>query len=166
MANDSGRDAGVAKIRELIEDIKFATLTTVAKDGSLHGRPMSTMQTEFDGDVWFFTKASASQASEIAGDSHASVSYANPDDNTWVVLSGTATLSRDKAKMKELWTDHLKAYFPEGLDDPDIALIKVSVDRGEYWEGPGMVAYALEVAASIVTGKQAHPGDHEKVAVK
>jgi general stress protein 26 len=166
MGNSARRDEGVAKIRELIEGIRFAMLTTVCPDGSLHSRPMAAMNAGFDGTLWFFTKASSHKVDEVRGDHHVNVAYAAPDDSTWVTLSGVASLSRDKAKMEELWTPELKAYFPEGLDDPDIALIKVDVRNGEYWEGPGAVAYAIELVASVVTGERASPGEHEKVRVE
>lgn len=166
MGNRALREEGVEKIRELIEDIDFAMLTTLCPDGSLHSRPMATMKSEFDGTLWFFTKASSLKADEVRGDRHVSVAYAAPDDNTWVSLAGTATLSREKAKMNELWTPELEAYFPEGLDDPDIALLEVTVEKGEYWEGPGMLGYAIEVLTSIVTGERAHPGENRSVTLE
>jgi general stress protein 26 len=166
MENRARNDEGIAKIRELIEDIEFAMLTTICPDGTLHSRPMATMKTGFDGTLWFFTKASSHKVDEVRGDRHVNVAYAAPDDNAWVSLVGTASLSRDAAKMKELWTPHLEAYFPEGLDDPDIALLEVEVSKGEYWEGPGMIAYAIEVATSIVTGERARPGENETVTIK
>jgi general stress protein 26 len=160
MANDA-----IGKIRELVEGVEFAMLTTVCRDGSLHSRPMAAQKTAFDGDLWFFTKASSHKVDEVGGDRHVNVAYAAPDDK-WISLAGTATLSRDKAKMRELWTPELGAYFPEGLDDPDIALLKVSVESGEYWEGPGAIAYAIEVATSLVTGERAKPGENGTVTIE
>jgi general stress protein 26 len=166
MANVAKREDGIAKIRELIEDIEFAMLTTVCRDGSLRSRPMATMKVKFDGNLWFFTRADSPKVGEVDEDQHVNVAYAAPDDDVWVSLQGTATLSRDRAKMEELWNPHLEAYFPEGLDDPEIALLRVKVEKGEYWEAPGSIAYALEVATAIVTGERADPGENEKVDLK
>lgn len=164
--NGAAKEDGIAKIRELIEDIEYAMLTTVCRDGSLHSRPMTTMKQEFDGDLWFFTKLNSAKVDELTSDDHVNVAYAAPDDNLWVTLAGRATVSRNRAKMEELWTKHLQAYFPDGLDDPEIALLKVSVEKGEYWEGPGMLAYALDVASAIATGRRAKPGENETVTMK
>ncbi len=165
MGNDA-KHAGIAKIRELVEEIEFAMLTTITREGELHSRPMATMKAEFDGDLWFFTQSDSHMVQEIEGNDHVNVSYSAPDDNTWVSLAGTARLVTDKAKMKELWRPDLEAYFPKGLDDPKIALIEVSVTGGEYWQAPGMIAYAIEVASAIVTGQKADPGEHQTVTVK
>ena len=166
MANSAVREKGIAKIRELIEDVEFAMLTTVCRDGSLHSRPMATQKVEFNGDLWFFTKSSSHKVDEIGGDQHVNVAYAAPEDNTWVSLAGTATLSHDRTKMEELWAPELEAYFPEGLDDPEIALLRFSVEKGEYWQGPGMIAYAIEVATSTVTGEKAKPGESGTVTIR
>jgi general stress protein 26 len=165
MGNDAKNADGVAKIRDLIEGIEFAMLTTVCPDGSLHSRPMATQKVEFDGHLWFFTRYSSHKVHELNGNYHVGVEYAAPGDRTWVALSGVANVSRSKKKMEELWTPELKAYFPDGLEDPDVALIEVDVMRGEYWEGPGMLAYAVELVTSLVTGERANPGENEKVTL-
>jgi general stress protein 26 len=163
---NNARCENISKIRELIDGIQFAMLTTVCPDGELHSRPMATLNREFDGELWFFTGKSSHKVDEIGADRHVNVAYAAPADGKWVTLSGLATLSRDRAKMRELWTPGLEAYFPEGLDDPDVALLKVTVAKGEYWEGPGMIAYAIDLATSLVTGEPVSPGTHDKVVLK
>ena len=165
MGNDTDRTDGIAKIRELIEGIEFAMMTTVSEDGSLHGRPMATQKAEFDGTLWFFTGASTHKVAELDKDHRVGLAYTTKDHNSWISLSGTATLVRDRAKMEELWTKDVEIYFEDGLDDPDIALLKVEVDRGEYWEGPGAIAYVVEVAKALVTGEPAQFGENEKIEV-
>ena len=65
MAGTDERGGRIKKLAEMIRDIDFAMLTTVAEDGSLHSRPMSTQRAGFDGDLWFFTRASAPKVGEI-----------------------------------------------------------------------------------------------------
>jgi general stress protein 26 len=166
MQNDTTREQGIEKVRELIKDIEFAMLTTVADDGSLHSRPMATQKADFDGDVWFFTKASSHKAQEISGDSHVNVTYSAPDDNVFVALSGTARMVRDRAKIQELWYPDVAAWFPEGPEDPDIVLLKVAVERAEYWEGPSSIVYAFSLAKACVTGERPEAGDYAKVDLK
>lgn len=158
----------IEKIRDLIKGIRFTMLTTIDKDGSLRSRPMATQDVEFDGDLWFFTPASSPKAGEVESDKRVNLSYAEPDDNRYVSISGTAQMVHDRAKMKELWTLPLKAWFPKGLDDPDLALLRVRVEKAEYWEYPSskMVQLAGFVKA-IATGQRADDlGENEKIDLK
>jgi general stress protein 26 len=165
MAHDK---TDIEKRRDLIKDIRFARLTTIDEDGSLRSRPMATQESEHDGDLWFFTPASSPKVGEVERDERVNLSYAEPDDNRYVSISGTAQLVRDRTKMKELWNPALKAWFPEGLDDPDLALLRVRVEKAEYWEYPSskMVQLAGFVKA-IATGKKADDlGENEKLDLK
>jgi hypothetical protein len=62
----------------------------------------------------------------------------------------------------------LKAWFPDGLGDPDLALLRVRVEKAEYWDAPSskMVQLAGFVKA-IVTGQRADDlGENEKIDLK
>jgi general stress protein 26 len=79
-------------------------------------------------------------------------------------MSGKAQTIRDRAKIEELWTPELTAWFPKGLDDPNIALLKVNVSQAEYWDSPNStVVYLIGLAKAAVTGESYNPGDNEKV---
>lgn len=157
----------VKKLRELIEDVRIAMLVTLDDEGQIRGRPMATQQTEFDGDLWFFTQADAPKVDEAQAYQQVNVSYAAPDKNRFVSVSGKATLSRDKDKMEELWNPFYKAWFPDGLDDPQLALLKVEVEEAEYWEAPagagGMVMTVIGFVQTLVTGEEAEVGENEKL---
>lgn len=129
------------KLNELIKDIRIAMLTTTMPDGSLRSRPMATQQSESDGELWFFTWASAAKAEEVQANPRVNLSYACAKQNDYVSVSGTASLVRDRKKMEELWNPMYKAWFPRGLEEPDIGLLKVTIQRAEYWDAPsGMMA--------------------------
>ena len=154
----------VKKLGEMIKDIKFAMLTTIDDTGALRSRPMATQNKEFDGDLWFFTKASAPKVDEVEREHHVNVSYSHPEDQMYVSISGQARLVRDVAKNNELWNMPMKAWFPDGPDDPELALLQVSVDKAEYWETPGsMVVHLVGFVKATITGKPHHPGENEKI---
>ncbi|MBF2008464.1 pyridoxamine 5'-phosphate oxidase family protein [Chlorogloeopsis sp. ULAP01] len=156
------------KLRDLIKDIDYAMLTTVNEDGTLHSRPMATnREVEFDGDVWFFTYASSYKVVEINRNHQVNVSYAAPNKQCYVSLSGTAELVRDRQKLEEMWQPQLKAWFPKGLDEPDIALLKVNVEKAEYWDSPSsIVANTISLVKGAMTGKPADVSKHEKLELK
>jgi len=139
----------IQKVRDLIKGIKIAMLTTSNSDGVLHSRPMGTQEVEFDGDLWFFTGSDTQKVNEIKKDQVVNVSYAS--DPRYVSISGTAQIVNDKAKMKELWNPLFKAWFPDGLDDPTLRLLKVTVKQAEYWDNPGgIVATIIGFAESLI----------------
>ena len=164
MTETDGGGGQIKKLDEMIKGIDFAMLTTVAEDGSLHSRPMSTQRAEFDGNLWFFTRESAPKVGEIEREQHVNVAYAKPEAQRYVSVSGRATVVRDRAKIEELWSPELKAWFPEGPGDPDLALLRVAVERAEYWDSPSSAAaHAIGFVKAIVTGRPADPGENEKI---
>lgn len=156
------RQEQIETLRELIKDIDMAMLTTVDADGSLRSRPMSTQEAEFDGDLWFMTTIDTPKIAEIGRNSRVNVSYAKPDDQRYVSVSGTAQVVNDRAKVEELWSPVYKAFFPDGLDDPRLCLIKVTVEKAEYWQSLGLVATMVGFAKSLA-GQEAEIGENEKI---
>jgi general stress protein 26 len=148
----------------LIKEARVAMLTS-DDGGTLRSRPMVAAQKTFDGTLWFFTRASAPKASEVNADSAVNVSYASPDENTYVSLSGNASVVRDNAAIAEHWNKGAEAWFPKGKDDPDVALLRVDVTQAEYWDAPSSkMVVGLAYLKSKVTGKPPGDiGDHGKV---
>lgn len=153
-----------AKVGEMIKDIRVAQLTTVEEDGSLRSRPMATQDVDFDGTLWFFTQIQSPKVGELRAQDHVNVSYANTDKDRFVSLSGRASVVRDRAKIEELWRPVLKAWFPEGKDDPQIALIRVDVDHAEYWDSPSSTMVKIVgFMKAVATGETYAPGENKRV---
>ncbi len=165
MTDHAAHADNVKKIADLIKSIDFGMLTTTDAEGRLHSRPMSSNKdVEFDGDVWFFTYGSTPKVHEIENKPYVNVAFSDPKSQNYVSLSGRAELVRDPAKLKELWQPSLKAWFPKGLEEPDIALIKINADQAEYWDSPASpIAHAISLAKVALTGKAAQSGENEKV---
>ena len=156
-----------AQLKSLIEEIKIGMLTTVDDDGTIRSRPLQTVGVEDDGSLWFFTAASSPKISEARADGgRVNLSYANPAKHDYVSVSGTATLSRDREKMKAMWSKWVEVFFPKGLDDPDLALLRVDVEKAEYWDAPGSAVgrlYAL--AKGLTTGDTDALGENRKLTL-
>ena len=153
------------KLAGLIKDIRFAMLTTREPDGTLRSRPLTTQQRDdFDGTLWFFIGAGSGTAREVGQDEEVNLSYAAPDKDAYVSISGQARLVRDRQKMGEFWNPVYKAWFPEGLDDPNLALLRVEATQAEYWDAPnGKLVQAVGFARSLLTGKPFDGGENEKL---
>ena len=153
-------------LNEKIKDIKVAMLTTVdPSDGTLRSRPMVTQDVEFDGDLWFFTQASAPKVGE-AQEHQVNLAYASPADNCYVSVAGVAHLVRDRQKIEQFWKPMHSIWFSGGKDDPDLALLKVTVTSAEYWDGPSSkMVQIFQMARSRITGQQTL-GTNEKLQMK
>lgn len=157
------REESIKKVNELIKEVEVAMLTTI-DGGVLRSRPMQTQEAEFDGDLWFFTNTDTHKTEEIEADNRVNVSYASPATNTYVSISGAASLVSDKAKIEELWNPVLKAWFPKGLEDPTLILMKVSAEQAEYWDAASStIVKVVGLVKALVTGERADGGDHGKV---
>ena len=152
------------KLNELIKDIDFTMMTTIDTNGILRSRPMSTQNSEITDALWFFTSDQTHKTDEIEKDNRVNLSYAAPDDNAYISVSGTAEIVHDKAKMEELWNPVLKAWFPKGLDDPHICLLKVNPEQAEYWDSSSSTLVQIAgFVKAMVTGQSADGGENEKV---
>lgn len=141
------------KVAELVKEIRFAMLTTAEPDGTLHSRPMSTLQMDEEGCLWFFTGEHSYKVGDVDQQARVNLAYARPDKQDYLSISGTAEVVHDRAKMEELWTPWLKPWFQDGLDDPELVLLKVHVDEANYWDAPGSAVKRLYgLAKGILTG--------------
>jgi general stress protein 26 len=142
----------LSKLIELVRDIRVALLTTMDREGGFHTRPVQTLQAEVDGTLWFFTDGSSPKADELRHNLRVSLGYADPAKNVYVAISGCGSLLRDVQRAKQLWSIEQRAYYPEGPDDGHLALLRVTMDRAEYWIAPGRTSYLLAAAKAAVTG--------------
>ena len=158
----------LGKLREIVKAVDICMLTTTDERGDLHSRPMSNNgDIEFDGDLWFFTYGSSHKVDEVGRVPKVNASFADTDAQQYASLTGRAEVVRDRAKIEELWKPQLRAWFPEGIETPDIALLKITVERAEYWDSSqSIVAHAVSLISSLVAGKPAQLGENEKIDLK
>lgn len=149
---------------ERIESVRTAMMTTTEPDGSLRSRPMWTQGDEFDGSLWFFTSDEAPKVDELDRNPQVCLNYGAPDKDLYLSVSGRAELVRDEAKAKELWNTFAQAWFPGGVDDPHLALLRVDVEQAQYWEDkkPKVLQFA-EIVLGAVTGRPPKSGEERKL---
>lgn len=147
--------AAKEKLVGLIKDSGIAMLTTRHADGAMHSRPMGTVEAEFDGHLWFFTDNDAEMVRDIQKVSDVAVTYSDERKQNYVSITGKAEILHDKDKIKELWGESLRVWFPKGPSDPAIALIKVDVIMAEYWDAPSStMLHAYGYIKAITTGER------------
>lgn len=145
---------GAKKLFDLIKDVKIAMMTTSDPDGTLHSRPMWNQDADENGDLWFFTKLHSPKMTEIGRDNQVNLAYAHPGKEHYVSVAGKAEIVRDKDQIKAKWSEGMRVWFPKGTDEPDIALIRVHPEKGEYWDSPSStVVHVYGYVKAVATGK-------------
>ena len=120
----------------LIKDIKYAMFTTRHGNGHLHSRPMTTQNSSLDEDsnLWFFMSRRGDPIADLTAEPMVSVTYADPGEESYVSVSGTASVVEDAKKKQQLWTRPAATWFPGGVTDPDLALVRVRIGHADYWD--------------------------------
>jgi general stress protein 26 len=152
------------KVFEMIKDIKMAMLVTQDTEGNLFARPMVAQERDENDQLWFFTAADSPKVQEIKVNSKVLLSYAESDGSCFVSLSGEAGIVKDRAKIRELWEESLKAWFPEGVDDPNLCLIEVNPLSAEYWDQPSSkFVQAFGYLKARITGNPEEMGENRTI---
>lgn len=151
----------IQKFRGLVNDVNICMFTTLDENYGLSSRPMFTSKIDDEGNVWFFTNEFSEKINEVSKDNLVHLIYSHPVKNIYVDVKGTCSLIIDKKKMGELWTPALKNWFPEGLEDPKICLVKVSTERAYFWNhSSSKMGLLFSMIRSITKGD--HYKENEK----
>lgn len=159
------------KLYELVEEIEIAMMVTRRPDGHLESRAMATQRQAAGADLWFVTLEDTGKLKEIERDPHVNLAYYNSKTREWISVSGLAKLSRDRAKIKELYAADWKMWFPEAddprhgtPDDPRMVLIGVDVHAAVFLEvNKPRPVVLYEMVKGFVTGQQPDIGDIRRV---
>jgi general stress protein 26 len=138
------------KFAELVRDIPVGMLTTYGPDGP-RSVPMARQEVDPGAQLWFITARETQHVRDVAAEPRVSLTFSARD--SWVALTGRATVVDDREKLGELWNTFAEAWLPGGPDDPNATLLRVDVDEAEYWDTPGgKVASLLSFAKTKLTG--------------
>jgi len=147
-----------------VKGMRFPVVTTIDRAGRLTSRPLTCASVEQDR-VWFLVDRSASWTSDLPEHPQVNLAFSDSDDGRYVTASGHAVLDTDRSRIDGLWNPGAEAFFPNGKDDPNVAALMVTVDEGEYWDGPS--TSVGKVAALVSTWIHRDPsrsGEHGRLA--
>jgi general stress protein 26 len=158
------------KFYALVEDINTAMMTTRRSDGHLRSRAMANQRRAAGADLWFVTTDGSAKLADLAQDPHLNLSYYRDSNREWVSVSGTAAISQDRAKIRELYAPDWKMWFPDegdprhgSPDDPRMVLIGVTVHAAEFLEvNKPRPVLLFELVKGWLTGSEPELGEmHE-----
>ncbi|MFM9865585.1 MAG: pyridoxamine 5'-phosphate oxidase family protein [Micropepsaceae bacterium] len=152
---------------DLISDFGTAMLVTNAGANTMRARPMAVVELRPDADAYFMTSIESPKVGEIEHDSNVLLTFQS--SSQFASVRGIARVDRDKALIKQHWKESWKVWFPKGVDDPSLALIRFEAHEGEYWDNAGVqgMKYAFEAVKAYMQGETPKTDDrqHGKVAL-
>ena len=157
---------------ELADDIEIAMMTTRRPDGHMRSRAMANQKRASGADLWFVTSEESDKLVELSHDPHVNLTYYRESSREWISVSGTATISRDRDKIHELYAPDWAMWFGQDgdprhgtADDPRIVLIGVTVHAAEFLEVTKPKPVVLyELAKGWLSGTEPELGEmHELV---
>lgn len=149
------------RVWELADDIGFCMFVTW--DGERQkARPMDAHMDEDAGSVFFLTDVDGGKVDELEEFPEALITFS--DKMKFVSMSGRATVSNDRTKIRELFEASSKAWW-DSAEDPDIRLITLVPDQAELWDSPNLLVSSILMLTAAVTGAKPKLGDHAKVAI-
>ena len=163
----SGSEA-TTRVRELLGKFRSVMLTTIEPRRCLT-RPMGLMgkAEHFSGALWFFTDTRSQKADQIRRGATTFLVLQNDEEDTYLQLNGEATIDTDKDRMAQLYTPLLRTWFPDGLEDPNLTLIRFDASDGQYWTSKaGMLEVFAAFAKSMVTGTPGQGGEMGEVELR
>lgn len=154
----------VEKLKELTSKCKVSMLGTF-EEMRVHFRPMAHVDVDDMGNLWFFTSMDSEKATQVNNNPNVYLTYACEGESTYLSVEGIASVSNiNRDRMKELFSPMLRAWFPEGLDDPNLALMIVHPLEIDYWtNNENKVLTYFKMLSSAVTGARVQVGEHGKL---
>ena len=159
-------EKAITKFKELVKHSSICHFLTSLDQRPIPSRPMSAQQVDDDGNFWFLSSLTSLKDEQVTEDPYVQLLFANMGDSEFLSVFGTATIVMDMAKKRELWNELAKAWFPGGVEDPDLTVLKVKPMQSYYWDTKnGKMITLLKIAASALIGKKSESGVEGKITV-
>ncbi len=157
----------IQKIKELADKANTCFFCSAITSGkAFKTRPMSVQKTDDMGNLWFVSSDDSHLNAEIQNDRHVQLLFRGSAHSDFLNLYGSAVISRDKNKIKELWEPIMKTWFTDGEDDPRITVIKVTPEEGYYWDTKhGNPVAFIKMAIGAIAGKTMDDSIEGKISV-
>ncbi|WP_316803518.1 pyridoxamine 5'-phosphate oxidase family protein [Pedobacter nototheniae] len=155
-------EKNISILKEMAESVRICMFTTFSANDEFGSRPMGTAKIEDDGSIWFYTNEYSPKSKEISKENNVLLAYSDPSKNTYLTVKGKASIVDDKVRKEAYWSPFIKAWFPDGIEDPRLILIKITPEEAEYWDASSSKLVVLfSTLKALVTGEQPDLGKHD-----
>ena len=128
---------------------------------------MATVEVDKDGNAWFFSNEYSGKVGQISENNELNLIYAHPGKSTYLNIFGIGSIVIDREKMKQLWTPMVQSWFPDGIDDPHLCLLRVDTKQAWYWDNTSskMVIF-FNALTAVIRGKKYEEGEHGELNIE
>lgn len=150
-------------LKEKIAKVRIAMMTTTDSEGNFNSRPMECQAMDTKGRLWFFTSGDSGKNSQIRNDERVHLAFCSPSEQTYISISGEASIVEDQERINELFTTWHKAWFPNGPDSENVQLICFAPTFVEYWDVLDFkLVQWFKIAKALFKGEKYVPGEYSK----
>jgi general stress protein 26 len=162
--NTQDTAAHVAALAAKVKPVRFAMFTTLDSNGHLVSQPMTLVESDDTGGMWFFTSTLTELWDNIAHQPEVNLSFVDQEDSLFVSVSGTAERVVDRARIRAMWNTAVQAWFPNGPEDEHAVLVRVAPHAAEYWDAnDSKMVRMFQMAKAAVSGTRPDGGEHGKI---
>ena len=143
----------VERIREIVDRAQTCFFCTMVATGESNGvRPMNVREVDDEGNLWFLSADDSHKNEELGEESRVRLYFQGSPHSDFLYLDGTATVSRDRERIEQLWQPMIRTWFTGGKDDPRITVIRVTPTGGYYWDtkhGNAVAGIKMLIGAAV-----------------
>jgi len=152
----------IEQLKEIVDHQRTCMMVTDTTTFPSHGRPMAVSEVDDNGVFWFLTLRTSEKFDDIVKDPRMSLYFSNPSDQEFMSVHGRCEVLNDMARKKELWSVWAKAWVPDGVENPDLRVLKLTPEDGYYWDTKeGKVVASVKIAFALLTGNVGKDGGVE-----
>ncbi len=147
-----------SQLGQFLKEMSVCMLTNINEEETLVSRPMSPHHMCQEGHIWFLTSQYSNKVKQL---SPINLAFMNESNATYLSLSGFGEVVLDRDLIENAWSVFAKPWFKEGVNSPELCLLKFTTNIADYWDAPHCkMVRLMAIAASIVAAKPVGLGEH------
>lgn len=147
-------EAAVTSLKQMIEGLDVCILITTDSEGQRHNKPMAAIRIDDKGDCWFFASKSSGKLKDLSTNNKLQIIFANPANDDYVELHGVGDVICDEEEIRNKWSPLVSQWFPNGVKDPEVCLVKVELTNIFYWDAQTEGIQRLAIKTTTVVEDQ------------
>jgi general stress protein 26 len=155
----------IGRVWSIIEAVGVCMLTTQSA-GRLRARPVEARPDRKAGLIFVVTDAHSAKQDEIETKPEIGLVFVDANAKAYLSITARARVTRDIAKLEQVWRITDTAWWPGGPTDPNVCLLQIEPQTAELWDGPASTAVSVfEFAKAWLTGTEPALGENRKATV-
>lgn len=133
-----------------------------------HAQPMTIYFDPENVCVWFISSNRTDLVSHLSGGPReAHLTIMSGKGKVYSCASGPLAVTRDPAKLDELWSPAASMWFDGGQDDPDVTLLRMDLHEAAIWlNEAGALRFGIEMVRGTTSDHDPDLGEHGVVTLR